>query len=218
MCVPTGKVITQLLFRRKFPLSKVRVITSGSVPPVLPPAATALSMWGAPGTFCSWLGACLGLTALLTQGKAWHNTWASPRLWERKHNLVGFCPLSSARPSIPVPTGIATGIRQCCLWEWSQSIDHLPLPFHTVPFIHLPQKLCWAFPHCRERVEREDCWQPCCIHVLPELHRFLRQVYILLHLYIFGVCMHWGILLCSLEISNDRGLIFLVKILNLSNP
>lgn len=102
MCVPTGKVITQLLFRQKFPLSKVRVITSGSVPPVLPPSChRAFHVTSSRHFLILALGACLALTALLTQGKAWHDTWTSPILWEGKHNLVGFCALSSCQPLHP---------------------------------------------------------------------------------------------------------------------
>lgn len=46
----------------------------------------------------------------------------------------------------------------------------------------------------------------------------LRQVCVLFHLYIFGVCMHWGFFLCSLEICNGGAVVILVKILDVSEP
>lgn len=135
-------------------------------------------MWWSQGTFWSWLGACLELMALLSQGEAWKGTWASPILSKRKQNLVDFCMLSFCRPFQPcavlpkLPQWLGNAAwRLLPVSDHSQFVliiasFHLPLPFHTsgqanwgqlwpCPSPTLPQKPCWAF-----------C--PCCSHMLPQ--------------------------------------------------
>lgn len=148
MCVPTGKVITQLLFRQKFPLSKVRVITSGSVPPVLAPSCHRAFHVRSSRRF--------QLRALLTQGKAWHDTWASPMLWESKHSIVSSCqPLQNChRDQAVLPVGVITA-------NWSPSPA---FPCHALRPL-FPRSWAGLFPTA-------GWWGrivgACCIPVPPE--------------------------------------------------
>lgn len=91
---------------------------------------------------------------------------------------------------------------------------HLPLPFHTsgqaswrqlmpCPSPTLHRNPCWV-PPCSQHVlgsegggpvpghrltqHQGTCCQSCCSHILPQPLASQRQVRVLLHLYMFGVC------------------------------
>lgn len=73
-----------VVVQAKFPLSKVRVITSGSGPPVFTSGCHSAFHVTSTRYFLLSVGECLALMALLSQGKAWHGVWMSPVLSERK--------------------------------------------------------------------------------------------------------------------------------------
>lgn len=152
-----------VVVQAKFPLSKVRVITSGSSPPMFPSCCHSAFHLMSTRYFLISAG-CVSHVhgfAESRQGLAWHLDVICPFWEERK-----LCGLLHAPPSLHRVTKITTAIRQCHLEVATYQSDHsefvliilsfhLPLPFHTsgqanwrqlvpCPSPTLHQKPCWA--------------------------------------------------------------------------
>lgn len=236
-----------VVVQAKFPLSKVRVITSGSGPPVFPSSCHSAFHVTSTRYFLISAG-CVSRThgfAESRQGLARHLDSTCPSREETIPRGLLHVVLLQAPPSLHRVTEITTATGQCCVEAAAYQSDHghqfvlvipsfhLPLPFRTsgqanwrqlgpCPSAALPQKPCWAFP--TPQVVREEglcpgtrhqgtCLSPavamCCLSPWPHVTvSWRRQVRVLLCLYMFGARMHLGLLLCSLNISNGRAVVF----------
>lgn len=221
-----------VVVQAKFPLSKVRVITSGSGPPVF--LSSCHSAFHVMSTrYCLISAGCVSCThgfAESRQGLARHPNITHPLREETKLRGLLHVVLLQALPSLRCVTEIATAIRQRCVEVaayWSDhgrfvliiSSFHLPLPFHTsgqanwkqlgpCPSPTLPQKPCWG-PSGIGALAASPAIAMCCLSPRPGVAVSWRQVHVLRHLCRFGARMHLALLLCSLKISNGRAVVFL---------